>query len=102
MKSKIRWFSALLALILSLVIGFSSNSTQTEAAKKEAPLKIGMEANYPPYNWTQTTDANGAVPIDGSSNMQMDMMYKSQKLSVKSFIVKLSLKKPNGMVYCQL
>ena len=66
MKSKIRWFSALLALILSLVIGFSSNSTQTEAAKKEAPLKIGMEANYPPYNWTQTTDANGAVPIDGS------------------------------------
>ena len=63
MKSKIRWFSALLALILSLVIGFSSNSTQTEAA---TPLKIGMEANYPPYNWTQTTDANGAVPIDGS------------------------------------
>lgn len=66
MKSKIRWFGALLALILSLVIGFSFNSTQTEAAKKEAPLKIGMEANYPPYNWTQTTDANGAVPIDGS------------------------------------
>ncbi len=66
MKSKIRWFGALLALILSLVIGFSFNSNQTEAAKKEAPLKIGMEANYPPYNWTQTTDANGAVPIDGS------------------------------------
>lgn len=66
MKSKIRWFSALIALILSLVIGFSVNSSQTEAAKKEAPLKIGMEANYPPYNWTQTTDANGAVPIDGS------------------------------------
>ena len=66
MKSKIRWFGAFLALILSLVIGFSFTSNQTEAAKKEAPLKIGMEANYPPYNWTQTTDANGAVPIDGS------------------------------------
>ena len=49
MKSKIRWFGALLALILSLVIGFSFNSTQTEAAKKEAPIKIGMEDNYPPF-----------------------------------------------------
>ena len=66
MKSKIRWFSAFLALIFSLVVGLSFNSDQTQAAKKEATLKIGMEANYPPYNWTQTTDANGAVPIDGS------------------------------------
>ncbi len=25
-----------------------------------------MEANYPPYNWTQTNNANGAIPIEGS------------------------------------
>ena len=26
-----------------------------------------MEANYPPYNWTQPKKTNGAVPIDGSN-----------------------------------
>ena len=26
-------------------------------------LTVGMECAYAPYNWTQTTDANGAVPI---------------------------------------
>lgn len=31
-------------------------------------LIIGMEANYAPYNWAQPTDANGAVPINGSAS----------------------------------
>lgn len=37
-------------------------------AKKEDEniLKVGMEAGYPPYNWTQQDDSNGAVAIDGS------------------------------------
>lgn len=61
-----------------------------------------MEANYPPYNWTQTTDANGAVPIDGSKQYANGYDVQIAKIIGKSFIVKLSLKKPNGMVYCQL
>ncbi|WP_164470920.1 transporter substrate-binding domain-containing protein [Vaginisenegalia massiliensis] len=32
------------------------------------PLLIGMEAAYPPYNWTQKTAANQAVPIVDSSD----------------------------------
>ena len=32
-------------------------------------LKIAMECAYAPYNWTQTTDANGAVPIQGKDNL---------------------------------
>lgn len=37
-------------------------------AKKEDSnvLKVGMEAGYPPYNWTQQDDSNGAVAIEGS------------------------------------
>lgn len=31
-------------------------------------LKVAMECSYAPYNWTQPTDANGAVPISGSSD----------------------------------
>jgi len=29
-------------------------------------FKVGLECGYPPFNWTQTTDANGAVPISGT------------------------------------
>ena len=26
---------------------------------------VGLECNYAPFNWTQTDDSNGAVPISG-------------------------------------
>ncbi|CRZ34818.1 amino acid ABC transporter substrate-binding protein (PAAT family) [Herbinix hemicellulosilytica] len=29
-------------------------------------FRVGMEADYPPFNWTQIDNSNGAVPIDGS------------------------------------
>lgn len=32
-------------------------------------LKIAMECAYKPFNWTQTTDANGAVAISGKAGM---------------------------------
>ncbi len=31
-------------------------------------LKVAMECSYAPYNWTQSNDENGAVPISGSSD----------------------------------
>jgi putative lysine transport system substrate-binding protein len=30
-------------------------------------FKVGMEAGYPPFNWTQLDNSNGAVPIDGAA-----------------------------------
>ena len=30
---------------------------------EDGVLTVGMECAYAPYNWTQTSDANGAVPI---------------------------------------
>lgn len=69
MKSKFKWITALIAIILSLVVGLESTTSTTQAAKKDSNvLKIGMEANYPPYNWTQTNSTNGAVPIDGANS----------------------------------
>ena len=32
-------------------------------AKADNVLTVGMECAYAPYNWTQTDDSNGAVPI---------------------------------------
>lgn len=39
-----------------------------EQAGDKKVLKVAMECSYAPYNWTQPTDENGAVPISGSSD----------------------------------
>ena len=41
--------------------------TKTDTSKiiglEDGVLTVGMECAYAPYNWTQTDDSNGAVPI---------------------------------------
>lgn len=66
MKSRNKWLTALLSVLLSFIIGSNFNFSQVEAKSNSGELKVAMEANYQPYNWTQTTNANGAVPIEGS------------------------------------
>ena len=46
-------------------IALQSSSTDTS----NGTLRIAMECAYAPFNWTQTTDANGAVPISGKDNL---------------------------------
>lgn len=41
-----------------------SSSKSTDTAK--GTLKVAMECAYAPYNWSQLTDANGAVKIANS------------------------------------
>lgn len=43
----------------------SSNSGSSEDSKKV--LKVGMEAAYAPFNWSQKDDSNGGVKIAGST-----------------------------------
>ena len=38
-------------------------------------FRIAMECAYAPFNWTQTTDANGAVPISGKDNLYASVYY---------------------------
>lgn len=33
----------------------------------DGTLRVGMEANYAPFNWTQTSNSDGAVPISNSN-----------------------------------
>lgn len=79
----------ILLLVLSLLFVACQNDAQspaseaaeqdTEAAADAAPqedaetpaadsdkLVVGMEATYPPFNWTQLDDSNGAVAINGT------------------------------------
>jgi len=32
----------------------------------DSEFKVGLECGYPPFNWTQADDSNGAVPISGT------------------------------------
>jgi putative lysine transport system substrate-binding protein len=34
--------------------------------KDDSKFRVGLEAGYAPFNWTQIKDSNGGVPIDGS------------------------------------
>lgn len=66
----------LIALVLVVVGGCSNGSEDSQADPQGSEnatsdgetLYIGMEAAYPPYNWTQSDDSNGALPIQNSSD----------------------------------
>jgi len=67
--------SALL-LAMTMLVSLCACSTKTPAADTSASpaaaekpvLRVGMECIYAPYNWTQSDDSNGAVPIADSSD----------------------------------
>lgn len=61
----------LIALVLISIFAvtfvFAGGSKEsTESASGRPVLRVAMECGYAPYNWTQPTDANGAVPIADS------------------------------------
>lgn len=75
-----RYTVLLLALLLTIIItmsGCGANSqgggasgaagSAASSAGEQAELKVGLECDYAPFNWTQVDDKNGAVAIgDGT------------------------------------
>ena len=53
-------------LMLSAVV-FLSVLSGCANSKKNGQLRVGMECDYAPFNWTQTDKSNGAVPISNDS-----------------------------------
>ena len=85
--------SVLLILMLSVAFVFANGSKEASSSSSNT-LKVAMECGYAPYNWTQTTDANGAVKISGSTEYAYGydvMMAKliAEKLGKDLEIVKL-------------
>ena len=52
-----------IAIILSIIVVMCMAVFGSVSAKDT--FTVGLECNYAPFNWTQTDDANGAVPISG-------------------------------------
>ncbi|MGE4583653.1 MAG: transporter substrate-binding domain-containing protein [Sphaerochaeta sp.] len=86
-----------LALVLLICLTgslFAQGTKEAPAASEKKVLKVAMECGYAPYNWTQTTDANGAVPIANSKDYAYGydvMMAKliAEKLGYELQIMKL-------------
>ena len=86
-------FFSILSLIL-LTFGAS------QIVQADEYLRIGMEAAYAPFNWTQDDDSNGAVKIDGTNQYangyDVQIAKKiAKELGKKPLIVKTSW---NGLI----
>lgn len=67
MKKKFTLFVLLSFLVSFITLGISQNVSADEKTPADT-FRVGMEAGYAPFNWTQTNDKNGAVPIGDSNN----------------------------------
>ena len=103
MKKKLFSVVALAMAFAMAVTGCSSSEGETttgeettdgETAEDDNVLTVAMECGYAPYNWTQPTDANGAVQIKDSPDYAYGydvMMAKhiAEELGMELEIVKL-------------
>ena len=104
MKKKLFSVAALAMAFAMAVTGCSSSEGETttgeettdgETAEDDNVLTVAMECGYAPYNWTQPTDANGAVQIKDSPDYAYGydvMMAKhiAEELGMELEIVKLA------------
>lgn len=77
-RSKCYYFIAILFIMFQLFSSHNSLLTHAEENNEEdrelinsglieeGVLKVGMEANYAPFNWSQTSPVDGAIEIENS------------------------------------
>lgn len=58
---------AMALAILMLTALLSGAQAGVPSGVEDGVLTVAMECNYAPYNWSQSDDSNGAVPISGSN-----------------------------------
>ncbi len=67
MKNKVKAILSA-ALVAILVFTGCSSAGENNKGEEKDTFKVGLEAAYAPFNWTQKDDSNGAVKIEGSSD----------------------------------
>ena len=100
-----RWFAIALAAFTFICLPFSAMASEQEntydtelinaGLEEDGVLTVGMEANYAPFNWSQTTNSDGAVEISNSAgeyangyDLQMAVRL-AEELDLELEIVKL-------------
>lgn len=94
---RMRRFAVALLMIAFIAVSAFAGGSKEEGASASGGrpvLRVAMECGYAPYNWTQPTDANGAVQIADSNDYAYGydvMMAKliAERLGYDLQIVKL-------------
>ena len=53
--------------VLAIMLLSGCSSSDTPVVNQDNVFRVGLEAGYAPFNWTQMDDSNGAVKIDGNA-----------------------------------
>ena len=69
MNKKLSMLIAATLLLVMLISGCGKNADKesTSSEKVDNTFKVGLEAGYAPFNWTQMDNSNGAVKIDNAA-----------------------------------
>lgn len=67
MKNKLSLFIVLLVSSILLLAGCGTSNGSDSESSEDNTFKVGLEAGYAPFNWTQNDDSNGGVKIEGSA-----------------------------------
>ena len=69
MKNKLLLLTMFVSILLLLAACGTDNTEKTGSSSKESDntFTVGLEAGYPPFNWTQLDDSNGGVKIAGNA-----------------------------------
>lgn len=67
MRNKLLMMMVLMVSAILLLAGCGTSDKSASGSSDDNTFRVGLEAGYAPFNWTQNTDSNGAVKIKGSS-----------------------------------
>ena len=56
-------------LVMSAMLGFAGCGNNAADKKNDDVLRVGMECNYAPYNWSQSSSSGNAIAIANVDNM---------------------------------
>ena len=63
-----RIISVLMTIVMLVTLCGCNKDSSVQSGVEDGVLTIAMECGYAPYNWTQTDDSNGAVPIKDTND----------------------------------
>ncbi|WP_313757281.1 transporter substrate-binding domain-containing protein [Tissierella sp.] len=69
MRTKLSVLMIIFLLTVTILTGCGTSSKIKDSkaiANEDGTFKVGLEAGYAPFNWTQMDDSNGGVKIDGA------------------------------------
>ncbi|MET1014292.1 MAG: transporter substrate-binding domain-containing protein [Paenisporosarcina sp.] len=67
MKKKLSIIITMFLSTILLLTGCGSSSSKNTGSGEDGTFKVGLEAGYAPFNWTQMNDSNGGIKIDGNA-----------------------------------